>query len=806
MSALSQTENENKFIELIKSFYIYIESGEDGDLLAVNKLFLYDNIVERVIILFSNDSSVLHTNIKFIVPHREPIILDPNIIIDQFHDVLGNNLQLYLVLISKLQNALSNLDKRIKKLQKDYKSEQDPNKKKEIKDEVRENIKKKIMEQKKIDKKIKRRDFLHRLYNESLALIKIFEQEAEKYELIKDKEAQNICPGCDEPIIPIDLVCDLCGFILKKGRIEITYYLDIIETTVLKLLAGKQNIKDNKYEKKIIDELKNFENILIIILHSKFDWLESNYMIDDDEQIAVNERLKEISSRIRKNIIYTNKEDLNLQNRILLEIHNYLVYIQTNVFPSEDDILDKEHSLLVPNYDANHRINIYDIASKLNKFEESFSAAEKSAQEAMSSLLEEENKLEARASKKKKKKKKKKKSRKKIDTLKSDVSATDPVAPATASASLALVSTDDEISPSRELVVSSVSDTVTVSEQKSSSKPVRYQNSLEDVIQRIVELHTYITEKRPIESEIIEWFGGSNMNPSKARFQYHKAKKEEEIEVSKDYLDYALSYINMLQEKLKEKGYMLVVVGGYATKLYSKKAKKERSKTKWFKKNYNTQDIDLKLCRVRENDEEKTINQMREILDETIIENSEKWPALLSLYDPTNILERDRHGTIKKKEISDEAAEERVNPNIPLKITAPIATSFKKGGSPIEPIVEITFSNTELPEDMEEIDELPIPSARILIEGLMFSSMNFIDRLEIGERNLYMGKLVSWYWQLRYLVRYVDESLYQSIHHSISSSPGMEMMESAGRKGGRRKTKRKKKRRKGKRTSNTRKK
>jgi len=238
---------------------------------------------------------------------------------------------------------------------------------------------------------------------------------------------------------------------------------------------------------------------------------------------------------------------------------------------------------------------------------------------------------------------------------------------------------------------------------------------------------------------------------------------------------------------------MLIVVGGYATKLYSKKAKDSRSKAKWFKKNYNTQDIDLKLCRVRGNDEVKTITQMREILDETIIENSEQWKGPLGLYDSTKILERDRHGTIETKEITDETAEERENPNIPLKITAPIATSFKKGGSPIEPIVEITFSNTELPEDMEEIDGLPIPSAMILIEGLMFSSMNFIDRLKEGERNLYMGKLVSWYWQLRYLVRYVNEDEYQS----ISSSPGKERKESAGRKGGRRKTrKRRKKKRK----------
>ena len=367
-----------------------------------------------------------------------------------------------------------------------------------------------------------------------------------------------------------------------------------------------------------------------------------------------------------------------------------------------------------------------------------------------------------------KKKKKKKKTKKKKISDKEEVVAT------TSSAPMEPVSTKVDSSSSK-------SDTVTVSEQKSSSNPV---------IQRIRELHTYITHKRPIEPEIIKWFGGAKMEPSRARFQYHKAKKEEEIVVSQAYLAYALEYINMLQGKLIEKGYMLIVVGGYATKLYSKKAKDSRSKAKWFKKNYNTQDIDLKLCRVRGNDEVKTITQMREILDETIIENSEQWKGPLGLYDSTKILERDRHGTIETKEITDETAEERENPNIPLKITAPIATSFKKGGSPIEPIIEITFSNTELPEDMEEIDGLPIPSAMILIEGLMFSSMNFIARLEEGERNLYMGKLVSWYWQLRYLVRYVNEDEYQS----ISSS---QRKESAGRKGGRRKTrKRRKKKRK----------
>ena len=375
-----------------------------------------------------------------------------------------------------------------------------------------------------------------------------------------------------------------------------------------------------------------------------------------------------------------------------------------------------------------------------------------------------------------KKKKKKKKTKKKKISDKEEVVAT------TSSAPMVHVSTKVGSSSSK-------SDTVTGSEQKVTAIAA----ALLPVKQRIRELHTYITDKRPIEPEIIKWFGGAKMEPSRARFQYHKAKKEEEIVVSQAYLAYALEYINMLQGKLIEKGYMLIVVGGYATKLYSKKAKDSRSKAKWFKKNYNTQDIDLKLCRVRGNDEVKTITQMREILDETIIENSEQWKGPLGLYDSTKILERDRHGTIETKEITDETAEERENPNIPLKITAPIATSFKKGGSPIEPIVEITFSNTELPEDMEEIDGLPIPSAMILIEGLMFSSMNFIDRLKEGERNLYMGKLVSWYWQLRYLVRYVNEDEYQS----ISSSPGKERKESAGRKGGRRKTrKRRKKKRK----------
>ena len=412
MSALSQRENENKFIELIKAFYMYIRSQEDGDLLAVNKLFLYDNIVERTKILFSNDSSVLHTNIRIIVPHSETIVLDPNIIVDKFHEVLGNNLQLYIVLISKLQNALSNLDKRIKKLQKDYKSEQDPNKKQEIKDEVRENIKKKIVEQKKFETKVKRRDFLHRLYNESLELMEIFVQEAEKFEFNKEKEDENICPACEDTIEEEDSdsyrYCPLCGYILKNGRIEITYYVDLIETNVLKLLTNKPDIRDNKYEKELIKNLKKFENILIIILHTKFTWLVSDYMIDDEKKTALSLRFEDISGRIRKNVIYTNKEDLNIHNKILLEIHNYLVYIQTTVYPGEDDILNRENSRLHPNYNAKDRLDSYNIASRLNKFEESFSAAEKSAQEAMSNLLEEE-KAEAETSKKKKKKKKKKK-------------------------------------------------------------------------------------------------------------------------------------------------------------------------------------------------------------------------------------------------------------------------------------------------------------------------------------------------------------------------------------------------------------
>ena len=300
----------------------------------------------------------------------------------------------------------------------------------------------------------------------------------------------------------------------------------------------------------------------------------------------------------------------------------------------------------------------------------------------------------------------------------------------------------------------------------------KHKNSLDDVVQRIVDLFHYITVKTLVEPEILEWAKKNKIDTenSTLRFQYYKAKKREEVEIAGDYLKYALTYIDKLQEKLKERRFMLVVVGGYAAYLYSKKAKSERSKNRWFKESYNTQDIDLKLCRAQDNDEDFTINQLRGVLDQVIKENKKIWPGILGLYDPTNILIRSRNGNFEKNSITPENASQRENPNLPLKITAPIATSFKKKGASItEPIVEITFSNTELPDDIVEMEGLPLYSARGLIENLMKSSENFVERIQMGERNLYMGKLVSWYSQLRYLVRYESEKKYKSIGKLIPS-------------------------------------
>ena len=318
---------------------------------------------------------------------------------------------------------------------------------------------------------------------------------------------------------------------------------------------------------------------------------------------------------------------------------------------------------------------------------------------------------------------------------------------------------------------------IAVSESK--TKPKKRKNSLDDVVQRIVDLFYYVKLKRPLEPEVKQWAEEEeHLEKETVRFLYHQTKKREEVEIASEYLqNYALPYIKALQEKLKIKGYRFVVVGGFATYLYSAKAQKERAKRKWFSEPYNTQDIDLKMCRLPENLEEKTINQMREILDEVIIENKKLWPGILSLYDPTNILIRTKLGKFEKKIASERQAERRADPNLPLKITAPIATSFKKGGSPIEPIVEITFSNTEVPDDIIEFDDMSVFSARDLIEILMSASENFVERMRGKERNLYMGKLYSWQSQLKYLVRYESEKKYKTIS-TVEPSIYMKLLES----------------------------
>ena len=412
MSALSQTENEKKFIELIKSFYIYIRSQEDGDLLIVNKLLLHDNILQRVEILFSVDSPVLHNNITMKIRRgKSSIVLDPNITIDQFYETLRINLNNTGLILSELNWALSNLDKRITKLQENYKSEQNSTKKQQIKEEVRENLKKKIVEQKKFEKKKKRAFFLRKIYDDVSQLIEIFNQEADKFESTASKEEENICPGCGELLEEESKFhCVLCGHILNSTHIEITHILDLIETEVLKLLTHKREIRSKEYEQELIEIFKKFEKILIIILSLDHRWISSGYIIDGKKNEPMAKRWQIIADRIRKNVIYVNKENLNIQNKILLEIHNYLLYIQTTVYPGDDD-LSNESGLVNEDYNPEERLDSYNIASKLNKFEEANSAARKRAED----LINEEYSVAAPVAsiKKKKKKKKKKKSRKK---------------------------------------------------------------------------------------------------------------------------------------------------------------------------------------------------------------------------------------------------------------------------------------------------------------------------------------------------------------------------------------------------------
>ena len=356
----------------------------------------------------------------------------------------------------------------------------------------------------------------------------------------------------------------------------------------------------------------------------------------------------------------------------------------------------------------------------------------------------------AKPKKKKKKKKNKKKTKKKKISDKEE-GAPAPAAPVEektqAPAALAAVAKSKDVGMSKEEEV-----------------PLSLLDK--QLISRIIELYEYLQTQDIFNSE--------------------GKKRKERMKLAKPYQEKMLEcIISELIPRLERVGIGLVVTGGFATHLLSNG-------------HYVTEDIDIKVYNISES---RDIYTMRKIVKEVIIKTKLTRQGF-QIYDPVAI-EYERNASKGGEMIN--------NGNIPLKITAKInsfVSDYRNDRNPTEydAISEITYNNITLYRDVKKqyIEGIPIQDRISLIDNLLnHATINFQQRLDAEERNIYPEKILGWFKQLQELLR------------QTTKSNAVEVMEIeldrikslSSKQGGRRKTrKRRKKKRKTKKRKKPRKK
>ena len=311
---------------------------------------------------------------------------------------------------------------------------------------------------------------------------------------------------------------------------------------------------------------------------------------------------------------------------------------------------------------------------------------------------------------------------------------------------------------------------------KEEEKEVPFTKQIDDIITRLLELHTY-------GDSLGENFWNNERNKRKAQ-----------LKESSKYHAEAVDYLELLQNFLKNSGYKLVVTGGYALRLMTQNLPEYTSKP------YKTDDIDVKVC-----PEEGVGNivDMRHIVADMI----KKTPTFLTSID----------GTFFDSSTPDTAGDG----NTPLKITAPINTAAlgqfrdqrlatilknKNLDDRQAPIIEITFSS-EPCENTTEIKGLNVLDISQLVNNLLNATNNFQERIIAREEgrsreSIYPSKVASWYWQLHQILKilsphgaiYFSEKLKEETDKKVASSGGRKTKRR--RKSRKKKTKRRRKARK----------
>lgn len=387
-----------------------------------------------------------------------------------------------------------------------------------------------------------------------------------------------------------------------------------------------------------------------------------------------------------------------------------------------------------------------DLMSMMNqdKEEEAIAAASRAREELTKKLSDEEAKKEKKREKSRRKKQRQRATRKKREDAERAAKEAEEEA-------LRLRAEQMKIQEKEDTAAATAANPKDVGMSKQEEIPL---SSLdEQLISRITELYEYLQTQDIFKSERI--------------------KREARMELAKPYQEKMLEYIRSeLIPILKSQDIGLVVTGGFATHLLSNG-------------HYDTEDIDIKVYNINEMRDIHTMRQIVKGVIGQILKSDE-----FKIFDPIEIeWSRD----------APKAAEMVNNGNIPLKITARINIGKYRNDrnhTDYDAISEITYNVGMLYKDVKKqyVEDIPIQDQESLIDNLLnYATINFKQRMDEGERNIYPEKILGWFKQLQELLRQTTKSNAVEVMNKTLSN----VKQQSPKQGGKRKTrKRRKKKRK----------
>ena len=368
---------------------------------------------------------------------------------------------------------------------------------------------------------------------------------------------------------------------------------------------------------------------------------------------------------------------------------------------------------------------------KKEKEKAAFDELNEQAKQAQDNLLAELNNEEKEKEKtKKKKKKKKKKMPTDADAAADDVAdnaaavaaaAADNAAKAAREADAAAAVAAKAAREAAALDAATNAKKKTKKKKKKKKKPLA-PKIIERIEERIEEIDDYLKKTDPNFSRVARELSREILNGQNAMIKY-----------------ITRSLINKVKNELKME---LIITGGYATSLLSKG-------------NYTTEDIDMKIYFLENEDYYEKRQEVYNFLQQTLNNRDYIKSIEFRLVDP---LEEQQQKLWSRNASMAEELRVNINSEKFLKEAkkTPIKIYLKNKNIPF-PISEITFTDDYFDVNgFEKIDNLPVIKAIPLAKLLLSATDNLKKRMNDGEKNLFSKKIDNWKQQLEVLLPVIE--------------------------------------------------